>query len=63
MRYTGVRVFQEINDMKKLKKKKKKKKYDMKEEGAQSKVLFDRVLVNNNYRERLCFTQFSTRIS
>ena len=43
MRYTGVRVFQEINDMKKLKKKKKKKKYDMKEEGAQSKVLFDRV--------------------
>ena len=42
MRYTGVRVFQEINDMKKLKKKK--KKHDMKEEGAQSKVLFDRVL-------------------
>ena len=44
MRYTGVRVFQEINDMKKFKKKKKKKKHDMKEEGAQSKVLFDRVL-------------------
>ena len=42
---TGVRGFQEINDMKKLKKKKKKKKkYDMREHGAQSNVLFDRLL-------------------
>ena len=41
---TGVRGFQEINDMKKLKKKKKKKKYDMREDGAQSNVLFDRLL-------------------